>query len=373
MRRASSRLGGGRRGARDRAPVGRLDQCVAALQGALRVVRGERERERRRAAARAGAAELPVALQRGRRGGGSARSPSATARRARGPQLAQLLVQPRAVARDVVGGRAREPRRACARGRRSRGRSGAPAGRPGARSARARGGAVDRHGRLGGVRRRRARDGGDVVDQRVVGVVADRGDDRHAQHRHGPAQRLVAEREQVGERAAAARDDDHLDRLAGREVLQRARDRRGGVAVLHRRERPHDPPGPAAAAQPGQHVVARLAALAGDDADRARQRRARQPLLRLDQALGVQRAAQPLDLGQQVALAGQPQVGRPRRRTAARRCASPGSSRSRRRRRPARRRRGRRARARPSPRATSSTAARRRRRAARTTPARGRP
>ncbi len=47
----------------------------------------------------------------------------------------------------------------------------------------------------------------------------------------------------------------------------------GGVAVLHRRERPHEPPAPAAAPQAGQHVVARLAALAGDDPDRARQRR----------------------------------------------------------------------------------------------------
>ena len=98
-------------------------------------------------------------------------------------------------------------------------------------------------------------------------------------------------------------------------------------------------PRPAAAAQPGEHVVARLAALAGDDADRARQRRARQPLLRLEQALGVQRAAQPLELGQQVALAGQPQAGDREgelRRGGAR---ARGSSRSRPRRRPARRRR----------------------------------
>ena len=66
------------------------------------------------------------------------------------------------------------------------------------------------------------------------------------------------------------------------------------------------PARPAAAAQPGQHVVARLAALAGDDADHARQRRARQPLLRLEQALGVQRAAQPRRAGP---------AGRPRRRS----------------------------------------------------------
>ena len=79
------------------------------------------------------------------------------------------------------------------------------------------------------------------------------------------------------------------------------------VAVLHRRERPHEPARPAAPAQPGEHVVARLAALAGDDADAARQRGPRQRLLRLEQALGVRAPAQLLELGEQVALAGDPQ------------------------------------------------------------------
>ena len=167
--------------------------------------------------------------------------------------------------------------------------------------------AVQWHGRLGGVRRRRAADGGDVVDQRAVGVVADRGDDRHAQQRHRPAQGLVAEREQVGERAAAAGDDDRLDLGHGGEVAERARDRRRRVAVLDRRERPHHPPGPAAAAQPCEDVAARLAALAGDHADAARQGRSRQALLGLEEALGRQRAAQRLELGEQVALAGRPQ------------------------------------------------------------------
>ena len=60
-------------------------------------------------------------------------------------------------------------------------------------------GAVDRHRGLGRMRRRRARDGGDVVDQRAVGVVAHRGDDRHPEQRHRAAERLVAEGEQVRE------------------------------------------------------------------------------------------------------------------------------------------------------------------------------
>ena len=182
-------------------------------------------------------------------------------------------------------------------------------------------GAVDGHGGLGSVGGRGAGDGGDVVEQRAVGVVADRRDHRHAQERHGAAQRLVTEREQIGERAAAARDHDHLDLRAGGQILQRARDRRGGVAVLHGRERPHHAPAPRAAAQAGDHVVACLAVLAADDADRARQGRAGEPALRLEQALGVQRAPQALELGQQVALAGDVQGGdveRERRRRGAR-------------------------------------------------------
>ena len=93
------------------------------------------------------------------------------------------------------------------------------------------------------------------------------------------------------------------------------------MAVLDRREGPHHAPRPAAAAQPGQHVVARLAALAGHDADAARQRRPGQALLRLEEALGGQRPAQDLDLGEQVALAGEAQAAdgeRERRRRRAR-------------------------------------------------------
>ena len=59
--------------------------------------------------------------------------------------------------------------------------------------------------------------------------------------------------------------------------------------------------------RPGQDVVARLAGLAGDDADAARQPRPRQRLLRREQALGVQPPPQLLELGQQVALAGHAQ------------------------------------------------------------------
>ena len=304
-----------------------LDERVAALQRPLRVVGGEREPEpverlrppgergvgapaERRAvgpralAAAAGAvggrrcAALQhdgVAAERALLGDEAA--PGARA------QLAQVLVEPRPVPGDVVGGGAREPRqRAGAVDDRAAALALEPPGE--AVQRRPRRAAVDGDGGLGGVGRRRARDGRDVVDQRPVRVVADRGDHRHPQEGDGAAQRLVAEREQVGERAAAARDDDHVHLGARGEVLQRAGDGRRRAPVLDGREGPDDPPRPAAPPQAGDDVVACLPALAGHDADAARQRRHRQPLLRREQPLGVQRAAQPVELREQVALTG---------------------------------------------------------------------
>src|SRR4051812_19515539 len=97
--------GGGR--ARDRRPVRSLQERVAALEGALRVVGGERHRERVELAA-AGSAGLRIALE--RRGAAQVGALALRDRAgARGAHLAQLLVQPRAVPLDVVGRRAREP------------------------------------------------------------------------------------------------------------------------------------------------------------------------------------------------------------------------------------------------------------------------
>ena len=313
-------------------------------RASARVVRGEREREALEVARGAGRARRPP------RRAPCARSTSRRVRervaRSRSPRRGARWRAARAAAGAATGGGGRRARRARAPAARARGRAPRPPRRPCGRAARRpraaasrAPAAVERHGRLGRMRGRRAGDRRDVVDQRAVGVVADRRDHRHAQHRDGAAQRLVAEREQVGERSAAARDDDHLDLLERGEVAQRLRDRGRRVAVLHRREGPHDPSRPAAAAQPREHVVARLAALAGDDADRARQQRARQPLLRLEQPLGGELLAQPLELGEQVALAGHPQRRDARTRTTARRSRRRRSSRSRRRRpRPARRR-----------------------------------
>ena len=52
---------------------------------------------------------------------------------------------------------------------------------------------------------------GHEVEQRRVGLVADRGDDRRAGGGDGADQRLVGERQQVLQRPPAAGDDDHVD------------------------------------------------------------------------------------------------------------------------------------------------------------------
>ena len=199
--------------------------------------------------------------------------------------------------------------------------------------------AVDRDRGLGGVRRRRAGHRRDVVEQGAVRVVADRGDHRHAQQRDRPAQRLVAEREQVGQRAAAARDDDHLDLRAGRQILQRAADRRRRVAI-RTGAKPHT----IRPAQPRRRRPARTSSRALPDSPVTTPMQRGRPG-RGSAFCGAKRpsASQPppqlLELGQQVALAGHAQPRdreRERRRGGAR---ARGSSRSRRRRRPARRRR----------------------------------
>ena len=282
-----------------------LDERVAAGEDHVGRVRREGEGEPLEVAATAGRAGPAARARRASRvrPARPARSSSArTRRRALARSSRSVLVQRPALPGHVLPGRPREarerarpvdhgaaavaveaPRRAHELG-------------PGAR-------AVDAGRGLGGVGRGRAAHGGDVVEQRAVGVVADRGDDRYGQERDGAAEGLVAEREEVGERAAAAGDHDHVRTGEGDEVLQRAADARRRVAVLHRREGPHEPPAPALATQAGEDVVASLASLAGDDADRTWRAGEREGLLRGEEPLGVEPLAQPVDLGQQVALA----------------------------------------------------------------------
>ena len=171
------------------------------------------------------------------------------------------------------------------------------------------GGEVERDEGVGGVGRGRAGDGGDVVDQRPVDLVADGADHRQAQVGDGAAEVLVAERPQVGERAAAAADDGDVDGRDLGEAAKRAGDRAGGAAVLDRCVGPDDRPAPAAALEPGEQVGAGGRGARGDDADRLRDRGPRQGGLGLEQALGLELSPRAVELGEQVALAGEPDVG----------------------------------------------------------------
>ena len=67
----------------------------------------------------------------------------------------------------------------------------------------------DQFGRFAG--RQRANVGGQI-GQRDVDFVADRRDDRNSRSRNRPHDRLLVERPQVFQTAAAARDDQAIDR-----------------------------------------------------------------------------------------------------------------------------------------------------------------
>ena len=70
--------------------------------------------------------------------------------------------------------------------------------------------AAHRHRHLGRRRRRRRALVGDEIDQRDVGLVADRRDQRDHALGRGAHHDLLVERPEVLQRAAAARDDQHV-------------------------------------------------------------------------------------------------------------------------------------------------------------------
>ena len=161
----------------------------------------------------------------------------------------------------------------------------------------------------------------------VSGLVADRADDRRAAGGDRADQRLVGERQQVLERAAAAGDDDDVDLGVGVEPLQRGGDLGHGVRALHRHlldAEPHRRPAPAAVLD---DVLLGGRRPAADDADDAGQERQRPLAVGGEQALGGEHRAQLLEPGEQLAdadladlVGGQRQRAARRRRTAACAC-----------------------------------------------------
>ena len=167
--RRSGACGGG-----DGLPRRVLDQRVSAGQRALGIVRGEGERE---------LFELPPAFGLSRPGGARRAAPEheevhagegtsfLDAALGAGAELAQLLVEMAVVAGDVLS---RRPGHVAERAGTVENRPAAMAMEPAPAGGelRPRLAAVDRDGGFGGVCRSRAADGGHVVDQRSVGVVA---------------------------------------------------------------------------------------------------------------------------------------------------------------------------------------------------------
>ena len=300
--------GGGRAG--DRLPRPVLDQRVAALQCSLRVVR--RQHERKPVKLRAPAFQVGA----GGTGGGADQDEVVRARpfarggvraAAAGAELAQQLVQPPAVAGDVLCRRPRElrerrgraggPRAWSARGddgRPARRRRGRRSGRPGPPPRRRGSGSSTRPRR-----RRRSACG-------RCGGRPTRSPGRGAARPSGTAPRR---RTRTGRRASRRR---------GRR--SRPRPRRTPPARAGRRRSPARRAGPgrgrtpirsappSRAAGAREDVVTRFAALAGDDADNPRERGTREPLLRLEQTVGGEPAAQTLELDQKIALALNPQL-----------------------------------------------------------------
>ncbi len=157
------------------------------------------------------------------------------------------------------------------------------------------------HGAPGCVGRRGRADVGNEVQQRDVLFVPDGADHRSGAAGHGPDQVLVGEREQVFQRAAAPRDDDHVDGGVGIQPLERPDDLLAGVHALdrdlldpelHRRPAPCGVP---------EHVPFGRRVAAADQPDRVRQERQLPLALGGEQALGGQRGTQPFQSCQQFA------------------------------------------------------------------------
>ena len=121
----------------------------------------------------------------------------------------------------------------------------------------------------------------------------------------GPHHLLLVERPQILDRAAAARDDQQVRPRHDRgKAANRLRDP-GRSALSLDRHRPHDDPGRAAILEAVDDVADHRAGRRGDDSDHLRKER--QPALArgIEQALGGERLAPPLEQRQQGALARQ--------------------------------------------------------------------
>ena len=170
---------------------------------------------------------------------------------------------------------------------------------------------------LGGVGGRRGPHVGHQVEQRRVGLVTDRGDDRLPGAGDRPHQGLVAEGQQVLDRAASTRHDDHVDLGVAVEagegidhVVRRAR-------ALHRGVRRREGDARPAPAGVLHDVALGGGALGRDQTDAARKEGQRLLQLEREQALGGQQLTAALQAGQELAEPDHPDLAGDQREGAA--------------------------------------------------------
>ena len=148
----------------------------------------------------------------------------------------------------------------------------------------------------------------DIVDQRRVGLVPDRGDHRGAAGEDRAAERLVGEGQQVLDAAAAAGQHDHVDRGVLVEYAQRVDHLAHRARTLHRHvDHPELDRWPAPA-RVGQDVPLGRAGPASDQSDPAGQERRPALARRVEQALRGEQLLQPFQSGQQLAEADLPDL-----------------------------------------------------------------
>ena len=149
----------------------------------------------------------------------------------------------------------------------------------------------------GGGRRRRPSVRGEVAQRRVL-LVADGRDDWDTRGGDGPHDRLVAEREQVLEAAAAAGENDDVDLRVLGQGRERGHDRFRRASSLHARLADDDLHGREARCDRGDEVATGSSVGPGEDPDGAWDAREPALPLRREQALGCELPLEQLERDQ---------------------------------------------------------------------------
>ena len=140
-----------------------------------------------------------------------------------------------------------------------------------------------------------------MVEKGGIHVMPDRADDRGCRFGDRADQGLVAERQQVFDRPAAAGDDDDLDVTEGVEVGQGAADVPDGGAALNRDGPDLEPDRRPPAAGVLDDISLGRAAPAADEADGVGKERQRTLAVGVEEALGPQRRLEVLEAGEEFA------------------------------------------------------------------------